>query len=44
MPPPPQVGIVNKLATSYNYQYVTIKFDFIPLTIMCKVSFFKEKL
>lgn len=28
--PPPQVGIVNTLATSYNYQYVTIKFDFIP--------------
>lgn len=27
---PPQVGIVNKLATSYDYQYVTIKFDFIP--------------
>lgn len=26
----PQVGIVNKLATSYDYQYVTIKFDFIP--------------
>lgn len=30
MPSPPQVGIVNKLATSYDYQYVTIKFDFIP--------------
>lgn len=24
------MGIVNKLATSYDYQYVTIKFDFIP--------------
>lgn len=26
----PQVGIVNKLATSDDYKHVTIKFDFIP--------------
>lgn len=28
--PPPQVGIVNQKVTSYNYQYIEIKFNFIP--------------
>lgn len=27
---PPQVGIVNQKVTSYNYQYIEIKFNFIP--------------
>lgn len=27
---PPQVGIVNQKVTSYNYQYIEIKFNFFP--------------
>lgn len=30
MSAPPQVGIVNQKVTSYNYQYIEIKFNFIP--------------